>query len=159
MQMQVLDKIVKEFVTTAPQEILEQLEDVPVVVVLGVQDARSELQRPEYNPLFEDLGEQGRDLVDDCKGIFIGFPMQRAEDATGDAPGEDGPADYDAAAGLIVMVADNLADEDEARTTLMHEVAHALGIDENGVDGLGLNDPPQKETTNDDAPKPAADPA
>jgi predicted Zn-dependent protease with MMP-like domain len=80
--------------------------------------------------------EQERELGDDLLGLFEG--------CTRLDPGPDGPRDLP----CITLFLENLweeADQDEiqfveeVRITLLHELGHYLGWDENKVEQMGLN--------------------
>ena len=91
----------------------------------------------------------------DVKGIFMGRQQVGPPD---DADGDDDDADagewYDVAAGgdlelvgvgggllaegVIYLVARNLNDPGDLEATAYHEIAHALGEDEEGTAALGL---------------------
>lgn len=139
MQLKDLDIIVKDYINTVPDEIYEHVEDVDLIAVQSVSDARAEVEREEWKELFEDLGEQGKAIPEDCRAVFMGLPLERQDEAEGAQAGDEGPSEYEPAAGFILLIADNLPDDKAARIALMHEVGHALGMDEQQVDALGLN--------------------
>jgi hypothetical protein len=67
-------------------------------------------------------------MTDDARGMYEGT----FDGSTDDEIEQEKPE------GTIYLVADNLADKADARTVLLHEMAHALGLDEHEVAGLGL---------------------
>jgi predicted Zn-dependent protease with MMP-like domain len=67
-------------------------------------------------------------MADDVRGMYEGTFPSESDDELGGEPPE----------GRIFLVASNLADSGEARDVLLHEMAHALGLDETEVSGLGL---------------------
>lgn len=95
----------------------------------------------------------------DAKGIFFGDSAETVE--TDDETTET----IECAAGAIVMIACNLADVDEVDLVLLHEIGHALGLDEAAVDALGLGveesetpEPSESQPTNDPKPEPPNEP-
>jgi hypothetical protein len=69
----------------------------------------------------------------DVRGMFAG--------AQAVLPDEDDPADPGVKpTGYIFLVAANLRHPDDVRRTWLHEVGHALGLDEAEVSELGLTD-------------------
>jgi predicted Zn-dependent protease with MMP-like domain len=67
-------------------------------------------------------------MTDDSRGMYEGtFPSESDDELEIERP-----------EGTIYLVADNLVDKADARTVLLHEMAHALGLDETEVAGLGL---------------------
>lgn len=79
------------------------------------------------------FGLRGLDLHDDARGLFVGIGMELPYDED-----EDDVADIQPPAGIVFLFADNLSDEEEVETVLCHEVGHALGMDEDEVEALGL---------------------
>ena len=146
-----LCKVVDNLSDNVPEQVADALDAVEIVCVETIADARLEMQRPEMADLIEDLKESDdddpTDLPDDLKGAFVGAPLETSRDAE---DGKDVSADEQDGdlppEGIILMVAANIANEDEAASILMHEVGHALGLDEDAVDAIGLNEPAQPET-------------
>lgn len=67
-------------------------------------------------------------MTDDARGMYEGtFPSETDDELVIDPP-----------VGVIFLVAENLQDKADARAVLLHEMAHALGLDETEVAGLGL---------------------
>lgn len=67
-------------------------------------------------------------IAHDARGAYLGtFPEVGNEDEPA-SPGN----------GHILLIADRLTNKDEARSTFLHEIAHALGLDEIEVAELGL---------------------
>lgn len=69
------------------------------------------------------------------RGMFLGTPMHAADDLELD----DEEAERIPPSGFIFLISANLADADDLRLTLYHEVGHALGLDESEVAALGLS--------------------
>lgn len=67
-------------------------------------------------------------MLDDSRGMYEGTFSSGADDELVQEP----------PLGTIYLVASNLTDKDDARAVLLHEMAHALGLDETEVAGLGL---------------------
>lgn len=121
---------VARFLEELPQQVHDALESVTVQVVERVP--------PGHPP--------------DVKGIFIGRPQ--AGDPEDDDDCDAGEwYDYDPetgqlelaehggvvpAEGTIVLVASNLANDNDVQLCLAHETGHALGLDEWEVAELGL---------------------
>ncbi len=101
-------QVVLEVADGTPEPIAEALLLVQVLVV-------SKAWKPSNIP-------------DDARGMYEGtFPSGMDDELVMEPP-----------EGRIFLVADNLQDKDDARTVLLHEMAHALGLDETEVAGLGL---------------------
>jgi len=67
-------------------------------------------------------------MTDDARGLYEGtFPSSSDDELAQDPP-----------EGTIYLVADNLQNKVDAKDVLLHEMAHALGLDETEVAGLGL---------------------
>lgn len=136
--------LVAKFVEGLPREIGKQLGAVELLVCADPETATKELRE-----IME--GENGQELEalpGDCKGVFIGEPLEREEDG-------DGEGDMETVTlpeGVIAVVASNVKDVDEAVLVVMHEIGHALGMDEDEVKALGLGvspSPPTGAPTND----------
>lgn len=70
----------------------------------------------------------------DTLGVFVGAPLTDGEPAPGDLP----PTIFLFQRNLERCAENEVRLIEEIRTTLYHELGHALGFDEDGVEGLGL---------------------
>ena len=87
-----------------------------ILVLLGIADA---------------LGETPADLL----GLFVGTPLvDRSIENTGEMP----PTVFLFQRNLERAARDEAELEREIRITLFHELGHALGFDEDGVEEMGL---------------------
>lgn len=123
-----------------PDKIREILEDVDFLVFENAAEASNYLREETIEsakeegetPSQEELAEF--DIVADAKGVFIGDPAEHEPEA------EEGDLDglkYEPE-GYIVFISSNIVDADEAVLVFLHEVGHALGMDEREVTELGL---------------------
>lgn len=141
-----LSIFVARFAEGLPRQIGKQLEDVEFIICDTPELATEEVK--ELVELAE--GEVFEPIPADAKGVFIGEPLER-EDSDGE---EDDFETVALPSGLIVIVASNVKDTDEATLICLHEIGHALGLDEDGVKALGLglsatgapNDGPTKDS-------------
>ena len=67
----------------------------------------------------------------DAQAVFIGRQQE------GD-PDDDEEEDVVRAKGEILVIASNLSSDEEVEQAVLHEIGHALGLDEFGVAELGL---------------------
>jgi len=140
--------LVQKFVSGLPKPIAKQLEDVELLVCPDTATATAELREQME-------GEDGKELEalpDDTKGVFIGEPMESEEDADGDGDMET----VTLPSGIIVIVASNVKDADEVVLVVLHEIGHALGMDEEEVKALGLGVSPSTTGASDDGSTPGA---
>lgn len=146
-----IDDIVTQIAKHVPDEVGSHLESVVIVLCDTIESARQEMHRDEWQDLLSDWADEhgqsmseARNLPEDTRGVFVGFPLSKESDDEG---AEDGPAEeFSDPDGFILLVASNIVDAETAKVVVMHEIAHALGMDEPTVDGLGLdgdvNSPP-----------------
>lgn len=129
MDVEQLANFVADFAGGFPREIGKQLEDVEIIVCPDVKTAHEELSEIiEVAP-----GDRIEEVPDDCKGVFIGEPME-----VEDGDGEDEHETVTLPNGAIALIASNIKDPEEATLVLLHEIGHALGMDEEEVKALGL---------------------
>ncbi len=148
MQLEALIAVVTKFNHDLPRPIKKDLIDVELMVAPTVEAARATLadllgQETRDNP----EGATGEEIPSDCKGLFLGEAMEH-EDEDGEGDNTDTET-VSLPEGFIILVASNLADEKEAALVLLHEVGHALGLDEAGVAALGLGGVPSEEISAD----------
>jgi predicted Zn-dependent protease with MMP-like domain len=65
----------------------------------------------------------------DVQGVYIGTVLEGVDE---DEDKVTGPV------GTVYLFAANLTDDDDVHLALWHELGHALGLDEDEVEGLGL---------------------
>jgi predicted Zn-dependent protease with MMP-like domain len=148
MDMTKLEEVAQGFMRGLPEPVIEALTDVELVIAEDVEKAAAMLKEElgdEFNPA---------DMPADCKGVFVGAPTEIEES---DESEEEEIVYYPE--GFVVLCANNIETESEGLVVLMHEVGHALGMDEEEVTKLGLgvqgNEPgqvpPKEGDGNDDA--------
>lgn len=88
-----------------------------------------------------------------AKGIWFGDSAEVVEAQENDGELSE-TIEY--ANGAIVLIVPNLLDTDEVDIVLLHEIGHALGLDEDEVEalGLGFDSEVVTESPPTDAPKP-----
>lgn len=138
-----LSVFIGQFAAGLPREIGRQLEDVEMIVCDTPEIATAEL-----NELLDTEDGQPIDPVPaDCKGIFVGEQLERED--------EDEESEHETVSlpnGVICIVASNIKDGDEAVLVCLHEIGHALGMDEDEVKALGLGvSPSTTGASNDDS--------
>ncbi len=143
MQLEQLTNIANAFVSGIPSQVTDQLEDVEVLMYATPEEAQKDLDQ-----LLEPIPGDPLIIPSDCKGVFIGEPMEMEE--SDDSEEEEAELLPD---GVIALVASNLSTAEEVGLVLMHEMGHALGMDEDEVKQLGLGVEPTKS-----AAPPAAEP-
>jgi len=101
-------EVLREVAAATPEPVAAALSDVEVVVCKSP---------------WKKIG-----MTDDARGMYFGTFETSSDDEL----------EIEKPEGVIYLVADNLTDKDDARAVLLHEMAHALGLDEHEVAGLGL---------------------
>ena len=116
-----LTNIISKGMADLPKPVRVTLEQVDVVICQDIAHATAELQHDfeEFEP-----------LPADCKGVFVGDPLETEEDDEGET--------QTLPTGVILIIAANISDEKEAALVLMHEIGHALDMSEDEVSALGL---------------------
>lgn len=152
MELLALKNVVEGLINGLPEQVTDKLEEVDFVIADSPADATREL----IGEAAEDAKERGETLsvverkeltiADDAKGCFLGDPLEKTDDEDPDS--EESDIKYDAE-GYIVMCACNIANPEEALLVFLHEVGHALGLDEEAVKELGLAASQAKEGTPD----------
>src|SRR5215831_14816986 len=66
----------------------------------------------------------GKHIPSDARGVYIGTQLEGEEQETTDAKHP---------VGVILLYAGNIADEAEAMDVFLHEIGHALGLNEDEV--------------------------
>jgi predicted Zn-dependent protease with MMP-like domain len=131
MDLNELTDFTTRFATGLPRQIGKQLADVEILVSSDPQTATTELSAI----LTTEDGQPIDAIPGDCKGCFIGSPME--QDETDDEEGDEFET-VELPNGVILLVASNIPNTDEAVLVLLHEIGHALGMDEDEVKELGL---------------------
>jgi Zn-dependent protease with chaperone function len=126
MQIREVNRVVDETVAAMPHPIRAALGEVAFVTAEGPRD-RLVLR------LVSRLGLPELEVHSDARGLFVGLPPELPYEED-----EDDVADIQPPAGIVFLFAGNLADRSEVEIVLCHEVGHALGMDEDEVEALGL---------------------
>jgi predicted Zn-dependent protease with MMP-like domain len=112
MNIEHVQEVVLEIAEGTPEQVAEVLYDVQVLVTRNTEWWAGELT----------------DIASDAKGVYLGtFPAETDDEVVIERP-----------RGMILLVADNIANKDECRQVFLHEIGHALGLDEHEVAALGL---------------------
>jgi predicted Zn-dependent protease with MMP-like domain len=142
MELRALDTIISGLMDGLPSEVTDSLSDVEVLVVETPADGTKALisdavsaAREEGNTTMTAEEMKELTLAADCKGCFLGDPMEKTDDQDPDA--EESDVVYDPE-GYMVFCACNIENEDAAVLIFLHELGHALGLDEDEVKELGL---------------------
>lgn len=127
MQLEALNEVATGVMNGLPQEVVDGLEDVELIVA----DDAAKVCAILKEELGDDFDE--KELTGDLKGVFVGSPTEIEED-------ED---DADAETvfypeGYIILLSPNIESKEEGVLVLLHEIGHALGMDEDEVRNLGL---------------------
>lgn len=134
-----------QFIDGLPAQVQGALEDVEVIIADSPAIARVALNEALKEKNFDTDEFDKEPIPDDCKGLFVGVPTEVEES---DESEEEEVVFYPE--GFIVLCLSNLESVDEASVVLMHEIGHALGMDEDEVKNLGLGDgPPQEKGESD----------
>jgi predicted Zn-dependent protease with MMP-like domain len=115
------DRLAGVVMDALDDEIAEALAGVVVYIVDGRGD-------PELKEAIRNAGLLRAEIPEDFRGMFLGTQAAEYGDDGGGGPAE----------GSIVLNAPNLATAAEVRDTLAHEIGHALGMNEEEVENLGL---------------------
>lgn len=142
MQHQEVVSLAEKFLSTMPEQVTEMLADVELVIANTPEEATAALAGE-----FED-GFEFEAFPADMRGVFIGEPAEVEEEADTDSGDMETVLSPD---GFIVLCAENLEDADQVAIVLMHEIGHALGMDEQEVNdlGLGIEKKPEPESKPD----------
>ncbi len=127
MQVDQLAEIANRFVSNIPVEVTNELRDVDLLICENPEHARKEIADEIIDP------DPDQSIAEDCKGMFVGDPME-VEESEESEENEIVVLPE----GVIVLVASNISTPEEAGLVLMHEMGHALGLDEEEVKQLGL---------------------
>jgi predicted Zn-dependent protease with MMP-like domain len=115
------EELVSEAAEELPDEFRSAFEEIAVVI--------------DPMPTAQLLGAPASGHPPDTLGLFVGLPFsERGSETSGEMPATI----FLFQRNLERIVADVDELRDEIRTTLFHELGHALGFDEEGVDAMGL---------------------
>lgn len=131
MQMTELKEVATNFISGLPENVTEALEEVELLICATPEKGNTVLKEE----LKEDFTEN---LPLDCKGVFVGSPLETKEEND-----EEEIVFYPE--GYLVIIANNIKDKEEASLVLTHEIAHAMGWNEEEVTQMGLG--VEKSTT------------
>jgi predicted Zn-dependent protease with MMP-like domain len=152
MQLEALVEIAARYKDELPDPLPGDLRDVEIMVAPTVAAARDACAKLFEINTPEEIANLHNDIPLTLKGCFIGDPMEREAHSNED----DGEEELvTLPEGVILLVAENLTDEVEAAQTLLHETGHALGLDEAGVEALGLGVPGKAPSTTEGGPAPS----
>lgn len=129
MQLAELESAAQGFMNGLPAQIIDALADVELVL----SDDRDKVIRLLKKELGADFDEA--ELLADCKGIFVGCPTEVEETDTDDNSVEEVTYFPE---GHLVLLAGNIENKEEGLLVLMHEIGHALGMNEAEVKEMGL---------------------
>jgi len=116
------------FAEELPAVVAADLDDVEVIISVNREAALKRL-----NEVFEGEPLKEEEIPTDCKGIFIGDAAHRVEsDET------DEEEVLELASGFVVLICDQIENIEACKLVLLHEFGHALGLDEDEVNSLGL---------------------
>lgn len=122
-----VDEYVNAFAQTAPARLVAAIQHVTVHVARDRQDLavlRAAVKEADQGPVA---------IPQDFRAVFIGVPLDPA------AAGADDMSEVlDPISGVIILNAAKLVTPQDVIDTLMHEIGHALGFDEDEVTMLGL---------------------
>lgn len=145
MQLERATAIVAKFAEGLPKEIVAQLGDVEIIVCQDPATAYAELSEL----ITTEDGEPLDQIEATQKGVFVGEPMEIEDnDGEGEHVIETLPN------GVIAVIASNIENDEEVVTVFLHEIGHALGLDEEGVAELGLGVSPAKTEAPANVPSP-----
>lgn len=123
MKTEEVEAVIDEALDTLPKRVTSAIADVQIYVAKSRGDTAT---------LREAVTKSGMHKVtvpQDFRALFMGEPLAAAE-------GDD--EESDPVVGVIVFNAAMLRDSEDVVFTLLHEIGHALGLDEDEVAALGL---------------------
>lgn len=129
MQLEQLTEMARTFMEGLPAPVMDALGDVELMIADDVNKVAALLK--------EELGDDfdPKELTSDLKGVFVGSPMEIEESDANDNSEEEVVYFPE---GFVVLLADNIDSAEEGALVLMHEIGHALDMDEDEVKNLGL---------------------
>lgn len=139
MQIDEVAKVVEVSRNMMPLEVLRCLGDVEILVCADVAQAVETVRAEFDDDPFKD--EPGGTMPAEVKAVFVGEQMNVEEE-------DDDTEIIEYPEGVIVLIASNLANEEEVHIAFLHEVGHALDFDEEEVRALGLSGMEGPDETN-----------
>jgi predicted Zn-dependent protease with MMP-like domain len=107
-----------------PDELAETIGDLTIYVAADRQDL--EVLRAAV----KESGQGRVAIPQNFRAVYLGTPLDPAVDDESD--------DVELPKGVIVLNASMLRNEQDVLDTLLHEIGHALGYDEDEIAALGL---------------------
>jgi predicted Zn-dependent protease with MMP-like domain len=118
-----VETVIDETLDTLPKRVTGAIADVQIYVAKSRSDTKT------LREAVTKSGLQRVTVPQDFRALFMGEPLAASE-------GDDEEADP--VVGVIVFNAAMLRDSEDVVFTLLHEIGHALGLDEDEVAALGL---------------------
>jgi predicted Zn-dependent protease with MMP-like domain len=124
------DRIVEDAIASLPEEFAEWIDEVPIIVEDRPSRADAEAVRDPDDDAGDDLGPLG---------LYVGHGLEEGRHS-GDLP----PRIMIYREPLMETCSSREQIEEEIRKTLLHELGHHAGMDEDQLDALGYG-PPESE--------------
>lgn len=119
-----VEACVNELAQHLPAELVEAMGEITIHV------ARDRYDVEVLDAAMDEAGQGPVEIPEDFRALYIGTPIDPAADPEAE--------DVEPPAGVIILNAAMLETADDVTHTLLHELGHALGYDEDEVAALGL---------------------